>query len=83
MQQVVERSGQPVDADHDQGVAGLEGVQEARELGAVAVAARGPLLDDPSAAGRAQRVELGRQVLVAGGDAGIADRLALRASPAR
>ena len=57
-EQVADRAGEAVEPDHDQGVAGLDGAQQAGQDRAAAVGAGGVFLEDVGAAGRLQLIEL-------------------------
>ena len=77
-QQVADRAGQTIEPDHDQGFAGADLAQQARQHGPAAIGAGGMLLEDRGAAGRAQLVELRIGALFLGGDPCVADQTAWR-----
>ena len=69
-----QRPGQPVQARHDQGVAGPQIVQAGRQLGPVGVLAGQLVGEDAEAAGLGQGVLLAVQKLPGGADPGVADQ---------
>ena len=73
--QMPERSAQPVELLHDEGVAGPQLVQDLLEGGAVGAGAAGRLGEHPIAAGALQGVDLELGLLVGGGDAGVAEQM--------
>ena len=74
--QVGQRPGQPVQARHDQGVAGPQVVQAGGQLGPVGVLARQLVGEDAEAARLGQGVLLAVQQLAGGADPGVADQRA-------
>ena len=64
-----------VQAPHDEGVALAQIIEADLQLGALADGVQAAVAEDPGAAGLLERVELQGQVLLAGGDAGVADML--------
>jgi len=64
------------EAGHDQGLAGANIAQQARQHGPTAIGAGGVFFTDGCAAGRAKLVELRIGALLVGGDAGVADQTA-------
>ena len=74
--QVGQRPGQPVQARHDQGVAGPQVVQAGRQLGPVGVLARQLVGEHAEAARLGQGVLLAVQQLAGGADPGVADQRA-------
>ena len=75
-QQVADRAGETIEPDHDQGFAGTDFAQQARQHGSAAIGAGGMLLEDCGAAGGAQFVKLRIGALFLGGDACVADQAA-------
>jgi len=73
---MADRTGEAVEADHDEGLAGGDVAQQARQHRPAAVGAGGMLLEHDSAARRAQFVELRVCALVLGGHPRIADQTA-------
>src|SRR5690349_1691177 len=80
-EQVRQGPGEPVDADHDEGVAGAEAVEQAREFRPSATGAGGFLLEDLRAARGAQLAQLRLEVLGLGRDPGVAEYRHLRLRP--
>ena len=72
--QVGQGPGQPVQARHDQGVAGPQVVQAGRQLGPVGVLAGQLVGEDAEAASLGQGVLLAVQQLAGGADPGVADQ---------
>ena len=77
-EQVADRAGEAVEPDHDQGFAGADLAQQARQHRPGAIGAGGVLLEDRVAAGGAQLVELRIGALFLGGDPRVADQTAQR-----
>ena len=75
-EQVADRAGEAIEPDHDQGFAGADLAQQARQHRPAAIGAGGVLLEDVGAAGGAQFVELRIGALLLGGDARVADQTA-------
>ncbi len=75
-QQVADRAGEAIEPDHDQGFAGADVAQQARQHGPAAIGAGGVLFEDRGAAGGAQFVELRIGALFVGGDPRVADQAA-------
>lgn len=71
--QVLEGTAVAVQGGHDQGVAGVEEGVARLQLGALVGAPGLGVGEDAAASGRGERVHLAVQLLLAGGDAGIAD----------
>ena len=78
-EQVADRAGEAVEPDHDQGLAGADLAQQARQHRPAAIGAGGVLLEHRGAAGGAQLVELRIGALFLGGDPRIADQTACAA----
>ncbi len=74
--QVGQRTGQPVQARHNQGVAGPQVVQASGQLGSAGVLAGQLVGEDAEAAGLGQGVLLAVQQLAGGADPGVADQRA-------
>ena len=74
LDQVGQGTGQPVQARHDQGVAGPQVVQAGRQLGPVGVLAGQLVGEDAEAARLGQSVLLAVQQLAGGADPGVADQ---------
>ena len=79
-EEMADRAGQAIEPDHDQGFAGADLVQQARQHRPAAVCAGGVLLEHGGAAGRAQLVELRIGALFLGRDPRIANQTAWRAA---
>ena len=75
-EQVADRAGEAIEPDHDEGLAGADLAQQARQHGAAAIGAGGVLLEDRLATGGAQFVALRICTLLLGGDPRIADQTA-------
>ena len=75
-EQVADRAGEAIEPDHDQGFAGVDVAQQARQHRPAAIGAGGVFLEDRVAAGGAQFVELRIGALFLGGDPRIADQAA-------
>ena len=75
-EQVADRAGEAIEPDHDEGLAGADLAQQARQHGAAAIGAGGVLLEDRVATGGAQFVALRIGTLLLGGDPRIADQTA-------
>ena len=78
LDQVGQRPGQPVQARHDQGVAGPQVVQAGGQLGPVGVLARQLVSEDAEAARLGQGVLLAVEQLAGGADPRVADRAPVR-----
>ena len=74
LEQVGERAGEAVDARHDERVAPPHPGQGGGGLRAGVKGAGGEFLEHLLAAGGTERVQLWAEVLVVGGDAGVADQ---------
>jgi hypothetical protein len=74
---MADRTGEAVEADHDEGLAGGDVAQEARQHRPAAVGARGMLFEYGAAARGTQFVELRVGALVLGGHPRVADQAAL------
>src|SRR6266851_1541125 len=70
---IAQRAGQTIEFPDDQHVAFTELTQQLVELGPIPAAAGGLLAKDEFTAGSLERCDLGRGVLLAGGDASVAD----------
>ena len=77
-EEMADRAGEAIEPDHDQGFAGADLVQQARQHRPAAVCAGGVLLEHRGAAGRAQFVELRIGALFLGRDPRIANQTAWR-----
>ena len=77
-EQVADRAGEAIEPDHDEGLAGADLAQQARQHGAAAIGAGGVLLEDRVATGGVQFVALRIGTLLLGGDPRIADQTAWR-----
>ena len=75
-EQVADRAGEAIEPDHDQGLAGADLAQQARQHRPGAIGAGGVLLEHRGAAGGAQFVELRIGALFLGGDPRVADQTA-------
>jgi hypothetical protein len=75
-EQVADRAGEAIEADHDQGLAGADVAQQAGQHRAGAIGAGGVLLEDGGAAGGAEFVALRIGALFLRGDPGVADQAA-------
>ena len=75
---MADRAGEAIEPDHDEGLAGADLAQQARQHGAAAIGAGGVLLEDRVATGGVQFVALRIGTLLLGGDPRIADQTAWR-----
>ena len=75
-EQMADRAGEAIQPDHDQGLAGADIAQQARQHGPIAIGAGGVFFKNGGAAGCAQFVELRIGALFVGGNAGVADQTA-------
>ena len=75
-EQVADRAGEAIEPDHDQGFAGADLAQQARQHRPAAVGAGGVLFEDHVAAGGAEFVALRVGALFFGGDPRVADQAA-------
>jgi hypothetical protein len=82
-EQMADRAGETIEPDHDEGLAGADLAQQARQHGAAAIGAGGAFLEDRVATGGAQFVALRIGTLLLGGDPRIADQTAWRGGFAR